>query len=147
MTAPYSRCTTAIVRARGLFAHYGQAFGERTKRSRFLLAEPVRFRTMDFASAKFHVEYEDGAHASWALGPIFQRPQAFDFSAEHLAVLESFESLGDDRELGLLQRRAGYEHPALLRDATVGDVMTLAEAISDGFTMFEDPDCLDILSL
>ena len=128
----------------GLVPHYGGSFGEDARRGRFLLVEPVGLRAWDFASAIFCVESEDGGAMSWPIGSLYQPPRASEFSAEEASLVMSFESLGDNCEFGLVQRRVGRERLSFLRYAGVGEVEALARSIADGLAVFDQPDTVAI---
>lgn len=66
-------------------------------------------------------------------------PAAQGFGDEDRALLERFESLGDNCEFGLLQRRLGSERAGLLRHAEAPGVLRLADAIRRDFVDFGTP--------
>ncbi len=149
MSVRFGDGTTLEIRDRkrdseGLVPHYGHSFGEATRRSRFLLVEPVGLRKWDFATAVFHVECADGGRLSWPIGALFQMPRGSDFSADEAALVMSFESMGDNCEFGLVQRLIGQERLSFLRYAGVGDISALARGIADGLRVFDNDDCVDI---
>lgn len=129
----------------GLVGLYGNVFGERAAKSRFLLIEPVGMRNIDYASAVFLVEFDNNEIYRVGVGHLLSTPARKEFSDADAELIMSFESCGDNCEFGLVQRRVGRERLSFLRYAGVGDVFALSRGIADGLRVFDNDDAVTII--
>ena len=131
----------------GLFGVYGDRFGQRARRARFAVAWPMPDRTIDLSGARLRITMTDGHVFERALGtPVMDFPaDLIDSSARD--VLAGFESIGDNCEFGLVQRRAGIERMSLLKFAGNYDPVALASVIAGRFAGFAEGDDAEFVSL
>ena len=130
----------------GVWEHHRETFGDRAKTCRFQLVEPLAEMSLELGSARLKVTMESGEAFELPIGSDLHIPDRPGFSkAEHDLVM-SFESVGDNCEFGLVQRRVGSERLSLLRYAGVGEIEALAAAIENGFEEWDRPGAIDITS-
>ena len=130
----------------GVWKHHGASFGEVARRCRFRLIEPIGDRRPDVAAAELHVRTDRGELFAIELSRELRLPTApVEPEAQTArALVMHFESLGDNCEFGLMQRRVGTERLSLLRYAGIGDVFALADAIERRFDGIERPGAIQI---
>lgn len=130
----------------GVWLHHRDSFGDQSRTCRFRLIEPLADRPLELRKALFKVTMEGGEVYELPIGAELRLPDDPGFSkAEHDLVM-SFESVGDNCEFGLVQRRIGSERLSLLRYAGVGEIEALAAAIENGFQDLDRPDAVEITS-
>ena len=125
----------------GIHGVYGSMFGERARHCRFAVTWPMPDRTDDVSGARLRVAMADGHVFERALGPMVLDHARGGLGPDASELVMSFESIGDNCEFGLVQRRVGIERMSLLRYAGVLDVRSLADVLArrlDGFGEGED---------
>ncbi len=120
----------------GVWNHHGEAFGVQARAARFRLVEPLANHQLDLLKAKLRIEFESGESYEAPIGHTLFVPERKTFSKEDHDLIMQFESMGDNCEFGLVQRRVGSERLSLLRYAGVGNIENLANAIANGFEGF-----------
>ena len=128
----------------GVWMAHGEAFGDAARHCRFVAAHKVPDGRADFSSARLRVRMDDGNVFERALGaPALPEPKAVFLPTESALVM-GFESIGDNCEFGLVQRRVGTERMSLFRYAGIFDPSRLAHAIRTRFAGFAEGDDLVI---
>lgn len=125
--------------------HFGRTFGDGSGACRFLLVAATPPLPPDWTRAALRMTAEDGTVIDIRLDPpenLAALPPGAPAAGR--ALVERFESCGDNREFGLLQRRLGVARPALLAQAGVADVFALAEAIEHRFRGFAEGAALQV---
>ncbi len=130
----------------GVWLHHRDSFGEQAKACRFQMIEPLAQHQLDLGSAVLHVETDSGEHYRLNIGSELFVPQDRSFTKEEHDLVMQFESMGDNCEFGLVQRKIGSERLSLLRYAGVGDIEALALAIENGFEDMTEPGAIGLTS-
>jgi hypothetical protein len=151
MSVVYPGQTSFVVNDRrraseGVWRHHGDSFGEAAKTCRFQLIEPTAGLDVDLQSAFLRVEMESGETIQLPIGPQLDVTQKRTFSKDDHDLVMQFESMGDNCEFGLVQRKIGSERLSLLRYAGVGDIEALAAAIANGFVDMSEPGAIGLTS-
>ena len=130
----------------GVWQHHGTEFGEQAKGCRFQWVEPLASHNLALEKAILSIELENGETLSFPLGQELFVPQQQTYAKEDHDLVMRFESVGDNCEFGLVQRRIGSERLSLLRYAGVGDIDALAAAIENGFEAMDQPGAIGLTS-
>ena len=109
--------------------------------TRFHFDQLVTLRPdLDLSAARLNLTLEHGDSLSLNLGRRLTTTQ--DHSKSDRDLVMRFESLGDNCEFGLMQRRVGFERLGLLRYAGTRDVDLLVQGINNDFDGFAAADDL-----
>ena len=129
----------------GVWLHHKGSFGDRAKACRFQLIEPLAQHQLDLGRAVLRVE-TDGESYELGIGSELFVPQDQSFTKEEHGLVMQFESMGDNCEFGLVQRKIGSERLSLLRYAGVGDIEALAASLENGFEDMTEPGAIGLTS-
>ena len=124
----------------GVWNHHGDDFGEIARNCRFFMSWEMP-AGVEAASGRLRVAMTDGNRFEHPLGQPQTDPPPEVFTDEERALVMTFESLGDNCEFGLMQRRVGIERMSLFRYAGIFDTLALADVVARKFEGFgEGPD-------
>ena len=126
----------------GIWHGYGSDFGEKARHCRFQVTVRLSDHEIDPAQGRLRVTMADGVAIERALGTPHRDPVRREHTPSERALVARFESIGENCELGLVQRRVGFERMSLLRFVGVHDAPALARAIETDFAGFAEGDTL-----
>ena len=126
----------------GVWHGYGVDFGEKARHCRFQTTVRLADHGIDPAQGRLRAVMADGVVIERALGTPRRDAVTRDYTPDERALVARFESIGENCELGLVQRRVGFERMSLLRFVGVHDAPALAQAVSAHFAGFAEGDAL-----
>ena len=122
----------------GIWHAYGRDFGERARHCRFQTTARLADHDIDPAQGRLCAVMSDGVVIERALGTPQRQAVTREHTPAERALVARFESIGENCELGLVQRRVGFERMSLLRFVGVHDALALARAIQTHFDGFAE---------
>ena len=122
----------------GIWHSYGRDFGESARHCRFQITVRLADHDIDPSRGRLRVVMSDGVVIERALGAPHRDVVTREHTPDERALVARFESIGENCELGLVQRRVGFERMSLLRFVGVHDAPALARAIETRFIGFAE---------